>query len=333
MTGVQRYAKEIINAFDSIATVGEIALVLPKGDWHVPNYTKIRVVEVSPLKGILWEQVTFPLYVMMKRGACLNLCNVAPLLTPGYSTIHDLKILSNPNFFGLKFRTWYKLLFANQTRRCKAIFTVSEQVKKDLIKYYPSLLPQNVIVAPDAWQHYERIDYDNKALSKYGVVRGQYFFAMGSLEPNKNFRWIAELAKRNPKEMFVVAGSLNPKVFKEGLGFDLPQNMRLLGYVSDEEAKTLMKDAKAFLFPSFTEGFGMPPLEALSAGVPRIIVSDIPVMHEIFRNNAIYINPSHYDYDLTKLLSNSLCDAEDVLKRFSWVESAKIIISVLRNRG
>ena len=101
--------------------------------------------------------------------------------------------------------------------------------------------------------------------------------------------------------------------------------MKLIGYVSDEEAKTLMRDARAFLFPSFCEGFGMPPLEAMSAGVPRVIVSDIPVMHEIFIDNAIYINPNQYNYDLEQLVMDSNCDSESVLCRFSWKESARII--------
>lgn len=329
-TGVQRYAREIVAALDEFAKSESIVIVVPKGDWDIPEYKNIRVKKIGPFLGVLWEQITYPLYVKCKGGISLNLCNVAPLLDPGYSTIHDLKILSHPQFFGWKFRWWYILLFANQTRRCKTIFTVSEQVKKDLMKYYPSLTPDKIVVTPDAWQHFERVGYDEKALVKYGLEKGKFCFAMGSLEPNKNFKWIAEVAKRNSNDMFAVAGSLNPKVFADGLGFDSPKNMKLLGYVSDEEAKTLMRNAKAFLFPSFCEGFGMPPLEALSAGASRIVVSDISVMHEIFKENAIYINPNEYEYDLKVLLDTSRCDAESVLKMYSWKESANIIYNAIR---
>lgn len=329
-TGVQRYAREIVAALDDMNLSVNLMIVLPTGDWDIPEYKNIQVKQVGIFGGILWEQITFPFYLMRNRAASLNLCNAAPLLSPGYSTIHDVKVLSHPQFFGWKFRWWYRLLFANQTRRCKAIFTVSEQVKKDILYYYPALSPDKIFVTPDAWQHFERIDYDEQTLIKYGLGKGKYYFAMGSLEPNKNFRWIAEVAKRNPEDVFAVAGSLNTKVFSNGLGFECPKNMRFLGYVSDEEAKTLMRDAKAFLFPSFCEGFGMPPLEALSAGVPRIIVSDIPVMHEIFKENAIYINPNYYEYDLDQLLANSHCDAEKVLREFSWKKSAEILLSALQ---
>lgn len=330
-TGVQRYAREIVAALDTQTIAEMFVLVVPKGSWNIPKYKNIQIVQVAPWRGILWEQIAFPLYVMRNVGLSLNLCNVAPLLTPGYSTIHDLKIMSHPQFFCWKFRWWYKLLFANQTMRCKTVFTVSEQVKNDIINYYPSIDPGKIVVTPNSWQHFDRINYDERALARFGFIKGNYYFAMGSLEPNKNFRWIAEVAKRNSKDMFAIAGSLNTKVFAKGLGFEFPMNMKLLGYVSDEEAKTLMRDAKALLFPSFCEGFGMPPLEALSAGCPRVVVSDIPVMHEIFEDNAIYINPNQYDYDLDKLIVNSKCDANNVLSRFSWKESARIIYNTINN--
>ena len=331
-TGAQRYAREIVAGIDKMCISGEFVLVLPKGEWNIPHLQNIKVVKVGPFKGVPWEQITLPCYIAKQGGLCLNLCNVAPLLKPDYSTIFDMKIKSFPLFFNWKFRVWYSLLFTNQTKRCKVIFTDSHDAKNELLKYYPDTNPEKVIPAHGAWQHFNSISNDEHTLTKYGLEKRRYFFAMGSLEPNKNFKWVAEIAKRNPNDMFAVAGALNPKVFADGLGFECPPNMKLLGFVSDEEAKTLMRDAKAFLFPSFCEGFGMPPLEALSAGVPRVVVSDIPVMHEIFEENAIYINPCQYDYDLDKMITNSSCDAEGVLRRFSWEKSARIIYEELKKQ-
>ena len=89
--------------------------------------------------------------------------------------------------------------------------------------------------------------------------------------------------------------------------------MKLLGYVSDEEAKTLMRDCKAFLFPSIYEGFGIPPLEAMSAGCKRIIVSDTEVMHEIFGDSVEYINIKKEEITFSE---------NDVLSTYSWEKSA-----------
>ncbi len=328
-TGAQRYAREIVAKLDAISSPDRFVIALPKGGWDIPSYKNIKLLQIGPFHGVPWEQITLPLYALSRGYTILNLCNVAPLLKPDYSTIFDLKIWSHPFFYGWKFRLWYEILFANQINRCKKIFTDSEDAKKEILKYYPGASSNKIIVAYASWEHFDKVEYDEKTLDKYKLNRGQYCFAMGNLEPNKNFRWVAEMAKKNKEMFFAVAGSLNSKVFADGLGFNCPDNMKLLGFVSDREAKTLMRDAAAFLFPSFCEGFGMPPLEALSAGCQRLIVSDIPVMHEIFEANAIYIDPHNYNYNLNVLIEKSSCDVKNVLSRFSWEKSAQRIYDEL----
>ena len=71
-------------------------------------------------------------------------------------------------------------------------------------------------------------------------------------------------------------------------------------WVSDEGAKTLMRDCKVFLFPTFYEGFDIPPLEAISAGAKQVVVSDTEVMHEVFGDSVSYINPNEYEFELLK---------------------------------
>lgn len=188
-----------------------------------------------------------------------------------------------------------------------------------------------VTVIPNAWQHYERIGYDEDALSTYSLKKNNYYFSMCSLEPNKNFKWIAEEAKNNADMTFAVAGSINRKVFSEGLGFELPPNMKLLGFVSDEEAKTLMRDCRAFLFPTFYEGFGIPPLEAISAGAKQVVVSDTQVMHEIFGDGVIYVDPSNYNIELSDFPEISETRISELLKKYSWKKSAETLLKLLQN--
>ena len=220
---------------------------------------------------------------------------------------------------------WYRLLFFNAIHRSKKIITISEFSKKEIIKYY-KVKEDKIAVIPCAWQHYERIGYDNNALNKYGLEKNGYYFSMCSLEPNKNFKWIADTAKMNPEQMYVVAGSINKVVFAEGLGFECPENMKLIGYVSDEEAKTLSRDCKGFLFPSIYEGFGIPPLEAISAGCTNVIVSDTEVMREVFGDSVSYINPYRADGVMP---SFELDDTvrKRILGKYQWSDSAKAIIS------
>lgn len=100
-TGVERYAKEIINELDNLAELDQIILAIPPeiDKANISKFKNIKNVQIGKLNNRLWEQISFPLYVFMKRGISLNLCNVAPLLSPGIVCIHDVKIKAKPQFF------------------------------------------------------------------------------------------------------------------------------------------------------------------------------------------------------------------------------------------
>lgn len=328
VTGVERYAGELCAELDKMTGPEELVMAVPPETDVIPDYQNIKVVKIGHLHNRLWEHISFPLYVSGQKAVSLNLCNVAPLPSPGVAAIHDLKIKATPQYFSKKFIAWYNLIFFNAARRAKKIITVSEFSRREIQKYY-FLSEESIAVIPDAWQHYERTEYDEKALDTYGLERGSYYFSMCSLEPNKNFRWIAEVAKRNRDQLFVVAGAVNETVFANGLGFACPDNMKLLGYVSDEEAKTLMRDCRAFLFPTFYEGFGIPPLEAISAGARQVVVSDTEVMHEIFGDSVTYIHPEYYEYDVDEFLKAETDASNHILERYSWNESAKKLLALL----
>lgn len=330
ITGVERYAREIVSSIDKIITPGEVIMAVPPETKKIPEYNNIEVVKVGKLHNRIWEHVSFPIYVLRQHGISLNLCNTAPIPAPGIVCIHDMKIKAVPEYFNKKFVLWYNLLFINAIKRSEAVITISKFSKSEIVKYY-HINPQKITVVPCAWQHYGQISYNENTLVKYKIKKNGYYFSMGSLEPNKNFKWIAEMARNNPDEQFVIAGSVNSKVFAKKYGFECPENMKLLGYISDEEAKTLMRDCKVFLFPTFYEGFGMPPLEAMSAGCNNIMVSDTKVMHEIFRNSVDYIDPYNYCFKIKGVKKCHKDKCIDILDKYSWEDSAKILACLIKN--
>jgi len=327
ITGVERYAREIVSELDKLVPADmEISMAIPPEVAEIPSFKNIHVVKIGWLHNRMWEHISFPWYVRQQKAISLNLCNVAPLTDPGIVCIHDVKIKARPQDFSKKFIFWYKVLFWNETKHAKAILTDSEFSKREILKYYPRS-SQKITVIPLAWQHYDRIGYDEGTLIKYGLQKGQYFYSMCSLEPNKNFRWIAEEARNHPDQIFAVAGSINQKVFSDGLGFERPKNMKLLGYVTDEEAKTLSRDCLAFLFPTFYEGFGIPPLEAMASGCHNIVVSDTEVMHEVFGNSVSYVNPEDPSVEIPIRTLNT----DITLNKYSWEKSAELLLKVLKN--
>lgn len=323
-TGVERYAREILLELDKMIKPHELQMAVPPETENIPKYKNIDVIKVGKLHNQLWEHISFPMYVKKQKGISLNLCNVAPIISPDIVCIHDMKIKAKPEFFSWKFRLWYSILLKNETKRSKLIITVSEFSKSEIIKYY-KVDSNKIVVVPNAWQHFDRIGYDENTLKKYELEAGKYYFAMGSMEPNKNFKWIAENANANQEKVFAIAGVINEKVFTNGMGFNCPKNMKLLGYVKDEEAKTLMRDCEAFLFPSIYEGFGIPPLEAMSAGCKHIIVSDIDVMHEIFNGSVDYIDGTSKSTEQREIYGKK------VLSNYSWKKSASLILDMLHN--
>ncbi len=327
ITGVERYAGEILGELDKLVTPGTYMLAVPCYAENVPRYGNIETVRVGRLGGIAWEQVSLPRYVAGRKGMLLNLCNTAPFRDPGIVCVHDMKVRAKPEFFGWKFRIWYLFLFRNIFCRARAVLTVSEFSRSEILKYYPHIRAKTYVI-PNGWQHYQRIGHDEKCLARYGLEPGNYYFSMGSLEKNKNFRWVLEVACRNRKEIFAVAGGANGSVFSRQYKTEVPPNVRFLGYVSDGEAKTLMRDCKGFLFPTIYEGFGIPPLEAMSAGA-EAVVSDTEVMHEIYGDAAHYIDPMDYEADLSKIMTEiSPEKKKEVLDKYSWKKSAKLLKKV-----
>ena len=332
ITGTARYCREIVNELDKLLPHGEWEMAVPPDVETLPEYENINVVRVGRMKNIVWEHTSFPRYVHSRNGISLNLGNVGPLVSPGIVCIHDAIIKRMPQTCSWKFLLWYNILHRNTTRRAKMLITVSEFSKREICACWRVAPPQSVIVAYNASQHCSRINFDENALTEYGLNKHQYFFAISSLAANKNFKWIAEVAANNPDQTFAIAGGMNSRVFSDASTFPCPDNLKFLGYVSDEQAKTLMRDCKAFLFPSLYEGFGIPPLEAIANDAKHIVLSDIPVLREVYPRGAYFIDPNDSrSFNLEGIMKQEITDSdrEFYMDKYSWRKSAETILRAI----
>lgn len=329
-TGVDRYAREIVNALDSIVEPGFATIAVPafsqvKEPLELSN---ISITSCGTHSGHAWEQVDLARFCRRYGATCVSLCNSAPIFNTGIVCIHDVNAIVNPSNFNWKFDAWYRFMNSRITRNASAIITVSEFSKREISRLYPCAAGK-IVVAPPAWQHMNRVRVDQNALTNYGLRRRGYWFAMSSLAANKNLKWLVETALLNPGETIVIAGGLNSKVFADS-GIPESENVKYLGYVTDEEAKALMEGCKGFLFPTFYEGFGLPPMEALSVGAPLAVVSDTDVMHEVYGEAVAYVDPSK-PFERLDSLSRCRPSSNSLLDRYSWMSSAEDVLSLMRS--
>lgn len=332
ITGIQRYAYELIKELDKIIPSGAVEILLPNWADSVTEYNNIKTVHYGNLKGIPWEQINYAHYVRKNSAECICLTNTVPLTYPkGLVTIHDVSYKVNPQFFiSMRDRLsalWHRLNYWKASKSKMTILTVSEFSKSEIKKYY-KITDERIKVIYNAWQHTLEIPFSEDTFKRYPQLsRGNYYFSMSTLAANKNFKWVLYAAKNTPDKQFAIAGGGKLKGVAEALGFSNLPNVHFLGYVTDEDAKTLMKDAEAFVFPTLYEGFGLTPLEAISCGTERVIISDTPCMHEIYEDDAEYINPT--DYKNAKIQETGIRVSKDILVKYSWEKSAKKLKEIL----
>jgi glycosyltransferase involved in cell wall biosynthesis len=333
-TGQERFASELLREVDKICRKDEFELVVPEYAEHIPEYQNIKVVKYGRVKGHFWEQISFYRYLRKHHLVSVNLTTTCPLLSAGIVCIHDaadfeIRDLLAQTWYGRIAAYWHDCMIYAGKRSRFPILTVSNY-SKERFCHYLHVPEQKIRVISNAWQHFERVTEDDSVFGKLPAAyqKGGFFMALGSLTPQKNLIWVKEVAKRNPQKIFLIVGSAEGFT-KHGAEELRLENVHFTGYLSDGEIKALMKACRAFVHPAVYEGFGIPPLEALSCGA-ELIVSTASCLPEIYQRSAHFIDPHDYDVDLDKLLAEPIEPASAVLERYSWAREAGKLLQLLR---
>lgn len=331
LTGVTRYSWELMDQLDSLIEDKEIEidLVVPVGVKVEKTYRNIKVIYYGKNIKFFWLNVSFLNYLRKNTSIGLHLGVNVPWLRPDIVCIYDVNSIANPQFFSKYHYVKTMLEKKIAVKKGIKVFTISNFSANEIAKYIGGKAEDFPVVSC-GWQHMDKIAVDGDSKSKFGVEKGSYFFSMSSIAPTKNFKWVLEAAKQNKDHLFIIAGGTDPKSFGiSSLEEEVP-NVKYVGRVSDENAKLLMRDCRAFIFPSYYEGFGIPPMEAFACGAPEVIVSDIPVMHEVCGASVHYIDPFNYqDIDMEKIMRSKTGCPEEVLNKYSWKSSAKALLEIL----
>lgn len=338
VVGVQRYATQILTEIDrkmdSKNLDFDIEVLVPQ-EYNGNPFKNIRIVKsghaIGKAKRILWQQMTFPKYVRKQRAIGIDLTLSIPIWGCDIVAIHDCIYEEFPeNFEDHRLHRIFYLWRVKMIARKKnvKIVTVSNESKCAIQKYY-DVPDDRITIIGNGWEHMKSIESDDSIFKKFPQIKeNRYFFTLGSRYRHKNLQWVMEAAHKNSQYLFVATGSDAFSNEKERLD-NKPTNLVYTGYVSDGEMKSLMENAIGLIQPSLYEGFGIPPVEALSLGTP-IIVSNVSCLPEIYEGSAHYINPFCADVDLDDLLSEKVQSADETLKKHSWENSANEIVDLIR---
>ena len=346
-TGVHRVAEELIHAFERLMvdrqnddTFPEVTVVAPTTAERKPSFSLIRVIKQGFASGLPkefpWEQFNLPW--IARHALLINLCNMGPVFHfDSLTMIHDAQVYLTPASYSLGFRLWYRLVQPLLGRTNRGILTVSEYSKEQLVRHGIARA-EKITVIYNGCDHVLAHAPSHGFVAASGLDQGRYVVALSSTQSHKNIRVLLKAFsdERLSHLTLVLFGASDRSAF-ESLGFQVPPNVRFVGRIDDPELAALMIHALAFACPSTTEGFGLPPLEAMILGCPAII-APCGALPEVCGDAALQADPHDAAQWVEKIVS--LADNPELSARlrergrkqaalFTWENAARKLALML----
>lgn len=343
LTGVQRYAYELLKQVHK--RTGNAEYILPtqpiNDRYEIAEGLKLQ--KIGKYKSHIWEQLDLPAYLnkSTNKPLLLNLCNTAPLFYKNQIvTVHDIAYIRG-NWHSQSFRTFYKIVIPVVLKNSRHVITVSEFSKKEIMEVY-KIPSDKISVVYNAG--FSKLDIEKSDRGQM-ELKHPYILSVGSIDPRKNLKRLIKAfldLKRSDLSLYLI-GAYNPN-FKSDPELDSLLKMNsgrivFLGYRTDAELIYLYQNALCFVYPSLYEGFGLPPIEAMSNNCP-VITSNISSLPEICGDAALYCDPFSIDdivEKLNEMIGNSKTRQDCILKgkenakKYSWEFSGQVVMDVINN--
>lgn len=313
VTGVERVAIEMLSALCASYLDNDASMILNQQrvvfKIVVPNHVsitvpealaKLPIVRYGRFTGHVWEQVD--LARLAPQELLISLCNTAPILRCRQAVfIHDAQVFAIPQNFSRSFRWWYQLMIRAITHRAQYLFTNSNFSKQELCAYVGQRAAAFKVLHLGA-DHIDRIHPALDSATAAQIPTAPFILAVSSANPNKNFGYIVQALKQMGADAppCVIVGQTYSKVFADH-GLD-ESSVCKLGYVSDETLVALYQRAMCLVFPSFYEGFGLPPLESMRCG-SVVIASNVSSIPEVCGDAALYCDPNDVETLIAQIKS------------------------------
>ncbi len=314
-TGIARYLEGMMRYLLLPGQQWDIRLFgNQKTKWHsfIPSSAKRKINESITL---LWDQVTLP--KNLRRERCQLFVSPyfkAPLFSPCpvVLIVNDLIPVKS---------LYFRLLLRWNVRRAKGIATISESVKKELIGFEPRAENKIRVIPLGVSNQFSPGPSNKVYLKEILGVDARYLLYVGNANPHKNLKNLIASMKDVDHLKLVLCGvskKNNIDLVELASREKVIDKIHFLKKISDESLLELYRGAECFVFPSLSEGFGLPPLEAMGCGVP-VIASRIPVIEEVLGDAACLID-ARKPSEISKAI-NDLSD--DLDRRKELIEKGK----------
>ena len=351
--GNESYATNLIEALAEIDKVNQYTIFVTRREarerfsnrW--PNFQVRATLPHTPFVRI---PLTLSAELRRNRVDVLHVQFTAPPFSPCpvVVSIHDLSFEHLPQTFKRRSRMQMRLTVRRSARNAAQIIALSEHARSDLVATY-GLRPEKVNVVPLAAPPSFAPVRDNSELQRvrqtYGIA-GDYILSVGSIQPRKNLPRLIEAYSLLRRDLtggklpqLVLVGK-NAWLYDETLrslkAGDVGTAVILTGYVPESDLPALYSGALCFIYPSYFEGFGLPPLEAMKCGAP-VIVGNTTSLPEVVGDAALMIDPFNVNAiaaAIHKVVNDSDLRAElrvkglERAKHFDWKETARLTLAV-----
>ncbi len=342
LSGVQRYAQEITRALDALISDGHplakdlsLELLVPPGLMRPLPLKAISPRRAGKSGGHAWEQLVLP---RTPRGGLISLGNAGPVAARKHIVcVHDVNTRLYPASYSAQFRALYRVLLPALGRSAARVATVSH-FSADQLAAFGIARRRKMAVIPNGHEHVLSWQPQHSMKTEKAAGRGT-ILVLGSPAPHKNVHMLLDMADDLAATglQLAIAGAADPNVFSKGTPrFNAP-NVFWLGSISDDELAALFADCLCLAFPSFTEGFGLPALEAMARGCP-VVSTDRASLPEVCGDAALYAaptDPAAWLAHFRRLKADADLRAELIEKghaqarRFRWRKSAALYLRLM----
>lgn len=363
-TGMEEYLLALLNALFEIDKENQYILFnnnFNKNNFHRENLKigeNVRFADFGIPNKIFNSSLAFLNFPKLDKicgnpdiffSPCWNFCKLSNKIKY-VLTVHDLSFEASKDFFSFKRRLWHKFIQTkNQVNRADKIIAVSESTKIDLIDLY-NASPEKikVIYSGINKQFFEEFSEEEKSrvIKKYNLPE-KFILFVGTIEPRKGIlnliKAFEEFKKSNKTGIDLVIAGIKGwscgEILKTIKKSSQKENIYLPGFIEDADKPVLMQTSKLFAYPSFYEGFGFPPLEAMACSVP-VITSHNPSLSEIASGGSLMINPWNLDefsWAINECLNNfqlrekMIKNGREHAGKFQWMEVARKTLEIIKN--